>query len=304
MLTSDDPPIPNEKHDRLETRPGPAVLIRRVIAPVRHAVAFVPTLGRRIIRVDDEPSRWQLAGIWTSGSAIVAGTGLTVAAVIGGAPPALTQQLDRLSVLPGLSGGHSDAAPAMSADNAKRDTARTSSGGTKRDRTSAEDSGSSSYGGYSGVPGVPAGASFPDDVVLPGLPAARDGAPRPGTSHTGPPAGGSGSTAPAPGDSSSAPTDDPPPVVDPTETAPPVVDPTETAPPVVDPTETAPDPTPTDTPPADPPADPPPADPPQGDPVADPAPADNAVDSPPADPAPAHDPQGATPVTPDPTAAP
>src|SRR4051812_20782481 len=113
MLTNEDPPVSGETtHDRLEILPGPATLRARIVAPARWAAAFVPALGRRLVRVDDEPSRWQLAGMWTAGSAIVAGTGLAVAAVLGGAPPALTQQFDRLSVLPGLNEHGGGDAPA------------------------------------------------------------------------------------------------------------------------------------------------------------------------------------------------
>src|SRR5215213_651520 len=93
MLTSDDPLV-HDKYDppleHIEILPGPATLVARVVEPLRRMVALVPELGRRIVRVDDEPSRWQLAGMWATGSAIVAGTGLAVAAVLGGAPPALT----------------------------------------------------------------------------------------------------------------------------------------------------------------------------------------------------------------------
>src|SRR4051812_12179765 len=112
MLTNDDPPVSGETtQDRLKILPGPGTLAGRLVAPARRAGAFLPALGRRLVRVDDEPSRWQLAGMWTAGSAIVAGTGLAVAAVLGAAPPALTQQFDRLSVLPGLNEHGGEDAP-------------------------------------------------------------------------------------------------------------------------------------------------------------------------------------------------
>ena len=92
MLTSDDPPIPGDKPELVRILPGPATTVGRATAPLRRLVGVVPAIGRRIVRVDaDQPSRWQLVGMWTSGSAIVAATGLAVATVLGGAPSALTQ---------------------------------------------------------------------------------------------------------------------------------------------------------------------------------------------------------------------
>jgi hypothetical protein len=109
-LTSDDPPVPNDKPELVRILPGPATAAGRPAAPLRRLVALVPALGRRLVRVDDEPTRWQLVGLWATGSAIVAGTGLAVATILGGAPPALTQPFERLSVLPGISTGSSSGA--------------------------------------------------------------------------------------------------------------------------------------------------------------------------------------------------
>ncbi|HEV7654029.1 MAG TPA: hypothetical protein VGP36_04715 [Mycobacteriales bacterium] len=283
MLTSDDPPVQDEKLDRLEILPGPATALGRVLAPFQHGLAFVPAIGRRIVRVDDEPSRWQLAGMWTTGTAIVAGAGLAVAAALGGAPAGITQQIDRLAVLPGLAGpqsADSDQAPAPAADKAKGDpatvrtNARTSSGSLSGSSRTSSYSGS----GYSLVPGVPGGADLPDEVVVAAGGAPVAGAPRPG--NPAPPAGGTTTTAnPAPpATQNPAPpveTTDPAPPVETTDPAPPV-DTTDPAPPV-ETTDPAPPVDTTD--PAPPPDNPPTADPPQEDPTqADPAP------DPPADP--------------------
>ena len=73
MLTSDDPPIAGDKPELVRILPGPATTVGRATAPLRRVVGLVPAIGRRIVRVDDEPSRWQLVGMWTSGSAIVTG---------------------------------------------------------------------------------------------------------------------------------------------------------------------------------------------------------------------------------------
>ena len=145
MLTSDDPPVRDKYNaplEHVEILPRPATLVGRVVSAWRRVAEFIPSLGRRIVRVDDEPSRWQLAGMWTSGSAIVAGTGLAVAAVLGGAPPALTQQFDRLSVLPGLNedSSGSEPAPDKAAVSSRDSSSRSASGpgsGPVRDRASA-----------------------------------------------------------------------------------------------------------------------------------------------------------------------
>ena len=318
MLTSDDPPI-QEKPELVQILPGPATAVGPATASLRRLVYSVPSIGRRIVRVNDEPSRWQLVGMWTSGSAIVAATGLAIAAVLGGAPPALTQPFERLAVLPGIVGPKSDEAPPSSSDAkpATRHQASDSSGSS---------SGSSSYGYSGGSSGGSSSSSavyYPEDLV-PGRPAvpgvASAGAPLPGghtsagtttSGRTGgnpaPPAGG-GTTAPAPG-----PTTAPPPVTDPTEgptdpgtpptdPSPPTEGPTDPAPPTEEPTDPTPpvDPPPVDPPPVDPtPADPtaesPPDTPPNDPPADDPSPADPTQDQPVDPPAPTPDTPPATP---------
>jgi len=102
MLTSDDPPVPGDKPELVRILPGPATPVGRATVPLRRLVGVVPAIGRRIVRVDaDQPSRWQLVGMWTSGSAIVAATALAVATVVGGAPSVLTQPFEQLAGLPG-----------------------------------------------------------------------------------------------------------------------------------------------------------------------------------------------------------
>jgi hypothetical protein len=306
MLTSDDPPIQDDKRAPVRILPGPATPVGRATAPLRRLVAVVPGIGRRIVRVDDEPSRWQLVGMWTTGSAIVAATGLAVAAVLGGAPPALTQPFERLSVLPGIVGERSEPDSVTSADKADggpADPAGPSSDGRER----LSDGASQSYtGGYSGGSGS---VTYPEDL-LPGRPIVRSSGGTSGSSAGGPsspgrpapPAtGGTGSAAPS--DPTTAPPDDPPPpVTDPTESPTDPAPPDDPAPPTEDPTDPAPpddpqppaDPTPEsppDTPPADPPAADPPADPGAADPPADPGAADppaqdQPVDIPPTGPTP------------------
>lgn len=278
MLTSDDPPIPGDKPELVRILPGPATTVGRATAPLRRLVGVVPAIGRRIVRVDaDQPSRWQVVGMWTSGSAIVAATGLAVATVLGGAPSALTQPFHQLTGLPGIGNEHSQSDAVSSTDkaaavDAKRATGpgRGSSGGSP-----------SATGGYSG--GSAASVVYPDDLVpgraaVPGVPSAgapsggtpAAGAPSTGTPVT-PPAGGGGTTVPAPptSDPTTAPTTDPPVVTDPTQepTDPgtPTEDPTD-PPPTVDPTPV--DPTPETTP-AAPPDQPPADDPPVADPTQD-----------------------------------
>jgi hypothetical protein len=310
MLTSDDPPIQNEKPELVQILPGPATVVGRATAPLRRLVGFVPSIGRRIVRVDDEPSRWQLVGMWTSGSAIVAATGLAIAAVLGGAPPALTQPFERLAVLPGIVGPHtqSDEAPPSSSEAKPAPRHQASD-------TSRHASGSSSYGYSGGSSGgsSPSAVYYPEDLV-PGRPAvlgvASAGAPLTG-GHTStgtttggqtggnpaPPAGG-GTTAPAPD-----PTTAPPPVTDPTEgptdpgtpptdPGPPTEDPTDPAPPTEEPTDPAP---PVDPPPADPTPESPPDTPPNDPPANDPTPADPTQDQPVDPPAPTPETPPATP---------
>src|SRR3954447_14215613 len=105
-LPSADPPPPSAQPAPVRILPGPATAVGRATAPLRRLVEVVPAIGRRIVRVDDQPSRWQLIGMWSTGSAIVAATGLAVAAVLGSGPPALTQPFQRLAVLPGIIGEH------------------------------------------------------------------------------------------------------------------------------------------------------------------------------------------------------
>ena len=119
MLTSDDPPIPGDKPELVRILPGPATTVGRATAPLRRLVGVVPAIGRRIVRVDaDQPSRWQVVGMWTSGSAIVAATGLAVATVLGGAPSALTQPFHQLTGLPGIGNEHSQSDAVSSTDKA------------------------------------------------------------------------------------------------------------------------------------------------------------------------------------------
>jgi hypothetical protein len=288
-LTSDDPPVPTDKPELVRILPGPATAAGRAAAPLRRLAALVPALGRRLVRVDDEPTRWQLVGMWATGSAIVAGTGLAVATVLGGAPPALTQPFERLSVLPGISDSHSDQT-VTSADKASTD------GHSAPDRQRAVDSrpGGSSSDGYSGSSGsvdsvgsYPA-APYPEDLV-PGRPIVRttgtagssstgssSGAVPPATGVPAPPVGGATTTPPA--------TEPPPPVTDPTAEPPatPTVEPLPTDPAPTDPAPTD-DPTPPDTTPVDPPVQSPTYQP-------DSSPADPPVaETPPADPTPTAD---------------
>ena len=284
MLTSDDPPIPTDKPELVRILPGPATAVGRATAPLRRLVGFVPSIGGRIVRVDDEPSRWQLIGMWTTGSAIVAASGLAVAAVLGGAPPALTQPFERLAVLPGIVGAPSQSDAVSPTSSGGKAAARHDVSGTSR-----HSSGSSGYSGYSG--GSSGGSSatvvYPEDLVpgraaVPGVSSAgasSSGGASAGTS-AGAPGGGQtgGNPAPPPAGGTTAPAPDPttapPPVTDPTEvpTDPgtPTVDP---SPPVQDPTDPPVDPSPADpTPessPDSPPAEPPAADPPVADPTQD-----------------------------------
>jgi hypothetical protein len=286
MLTSDDPPVPVDKPELVQILPGPAGAVGRATAPVRRLVEFVPAIGRRIVRVDDEPSRWQLVGMWATGSAIVAATGLAVATVLGGAPPALTQPFERLSVLPGLSSPDEHDQTVTSADKASGDSHRAPA----RDRTSVVDS--RARGSFSTGRDTAAYPSYPEDLV-PGRPLSRtsgsgtvvsgghSAGSGPGVTVPAPPAGGGGGGGAATPPATSPTT---PPASEPTQEptdpgTPPTEDPT---PPPADPTEdpTVPatppdDPPPPDTPPDDPPTDEPaqpPADPPVADAPADPAP--------------------------------
>jgi hypothetical protein len=295
MLTSDDPPIQNDKAARVRIRPGPATPVGRATAPLRRAIGFVPALGRRLIRVGDDPSRLQLIGMWTTGSAIVAGTGLAVAAVLGGAPPALTQPFERLAVLPGIVDGPSHQDDTVSsADKAAPD-------GQAGDRGRISAVSGSNGSSYSGPSAGSRTVVYPEDLI-PGrsiVPQAPSGGG--GTGQPAPPAGGGtgSTTAPAPGDPTPPPTQDPAPPVDP---VPPTDNPTD---PAVDPapTDNPTDPAPTDPPPTEPastdtpPAQPPTTDPPAADPpAADPQAADQPVDTPPAGPAPTPDPGQVTPA--------
>jgi hypothetical protein len=314
MLTSDDPPIQTEKPELVQILPGPATAVGRATAPLRRLVEFVPSIGRRIVRVDDEPSRWQLIGMWTTGSAIVAATGLAVAAVLGGAPPALTQPFERLAVLPGIVGPQSPPDEASPTSSDGKPAARHEASGTSR-HSSGSSSGYSGYG-YSG--GSSGGSSatvvYPEDLVpgraaVPGVSSAgapsasgstgtSAGAPtggQTGGTQAPPPTGG-GTTAPAP-DPTTAPPADPPPVTDPTEEpTDPGTAPTDPTPPTEEPTDPPPavDPTPVDPSPAD----PTPESPPDQTPADDPPPAEPTQDEPVDSPAPTPETSASTPETP------
>ena len=179
MLTSDDPPVPGDKPELVRILAGPATPVGRATAPLRRLVGVVPAIGRRIVRVDaDQPSGWQLVGMWTSGSAIVAATALAVATVVGGAPSVLTQPFEQLAGLPGIGNEHSSPDSVSSSDKAAADTkhgdaARGSSGGSQ-----------STAGGDSG--GSAGSVSYPEDLV-PGRAAV------PGVSSAGSSSGSSGS---------------------------------------------------------------------------------------------------------------
>jgi hypothetical protein len=270
MLTSDDPPIPGDKPELVRILPGPATVVgrataplRRLIrilpgpatvvgratAPLRRLIGIVPAIGRCIVRVaEDDPSRWQRVAMWTSGSAILAATGLAVATVLGGAPAALRQPFEQLTGLPGIGNEQSQPDAVPPAGKAATDS--------KRAAVPARvPGGSQSASGYT------AGRSsvvYPDDLV-PGRPvvpgassaaASSGGAPAAGSAGNpaSPPAAGGGTTAPAPPttDPTAAPTV--PPVTDPTgqPTDPgttPTPDPT--TPPTENPTDPAPTPDPT-----------------------------------------------------------
>jgi hypothetical protein len=248
MLTSDDPPIPGDKPELVRVLPGPASAVGRATAPLRQLIGTVPAIGQRIVRVaDDHPSRWQLVGIWTSGSAIVAATGLAVATVLGGAPSALTQPFEKLTGLPGIGNEHSESDAVSSADKAPVADSKRVAGPA---RTSAGSQSATGYtvGGYSGGSSV----VYPEDLVpgraaVPGVPSA--GAPSGGTvvstsrDPVAAPVGGGGTTAPATTDPTTAPPAVPP-VTDPTD---PGTTPTEdpTTAPTEDPTDPAPTPEPT-----------------------------------------------------------
>ena len=129
MLASDDPPIPGDKPELVRILPGPATTVGRATAPLRRLAGVVPAIGRRMVRVDaDQPSRWQVAGMWTSGSAIVAATGLAVATVLGGAPSALTQPFHQLTGLPGIGNEHSQSDAVSSTDKAAASDAKRATG--------------------------------------------------------------------------------------------------------------------------------------------------------------------------------
>jgi hypothetical protein len=293
MLTSDDPPVPADKPELVRILPGAATTVGRAAAPLRNLVGLVPAIGRRIVRVDaDQPSRWQLAGMWASGSAIVAATALAVATVVGGAPAVLTQPFEQLKGLPGIGNERSEPDAVSSADkaagsDAKPDgSARGSDGGSQ-----------STADGYSG--GSAGSVVYPEDLVpgraaVAGVSSAGSSSggssgsssgSSSGGSSTGSPTtpGGGGTTSPPASQPTSAPTTQPP------TTQPPTTDPT------TDPT------TPTDpgTPTEDP-TDSPTTDPPTAEPTPDPT-------APPPDQPPADDPpveQSTVTPTPDPTSPP
>ena len=185
MLTSDDPPVPGDKPELVRILPGPATPVGRATAPLRRLVGVVPAIGRRIVRVDaDQPSRWQMVGMWTSGSAIVAATALAVATVVGGAPSVLTQPFEQLAGLPGIGNEHSQPDSVTSAEKASAADAKHGGGDASR----GSDGGSqSTTGGYSG--GESAGSVvYPEDLI-PGRAAV------PGLSSAGSSSGTSGGTA-------------------------------------------------------------------------------------------------------------
>lgn len=304
MLSSDDPPERPEKPAQI--LPGPGSLVRRTLRPayraavglgravpaLGRAAAVVPAIGRRL--GIDHPNSRQRAGIWATGTAVVAATGLAVAAALGGAPAVVSQQFDRLSVLPGLGDASQDAEGSgvpvddVTGEPATRADGRVAGPADARSGSSSTTGGSATSYGYS-LPGVPAGAPLPAGVTgattvptaggpgVPAMPApVRTTRPAPGVT-TAP--GGGTTTAPPPVDPTADPTVPP---VDPT-TDPPV----EPTTPPVEPTTPPPpeDTTPPDSPPTvDPPADDPPADEPVADPPADDPPAEGNTPSPDAQP--------------------
>src|SRR6185437_13916085 len=171
MLTSDDPPVPGDKPELVRILAGPATPVGRATAPLRRLVGVVPAIGRRLVRVDaDQPSRWQVVGMWTSGSAIVAATALAVAGVLGGAPAGLTQPFEHLTGLPGIGNEQPQPGAGSSSEKASTADAKRSAGPGR-----SSSGGSSATGGYSG--GSAATVVYPVDLVpgrpaVPGMPSA------------------------------------------------------------------------------------------------------------------------------------
>lgn len=298
MLSSDDPPERPEKPAQI--LPGPGSLVRRTLRPayrtavglgravpaLGRAAAVVPAVGRRL--GIDYPNSRQRAGIWATGAAVLTATGLAVAAAVGGAPTVVSQQFDRLSVLPGLGDASDDAEGAgvpvddVTGQPASRANGRVAGPADARSGSSSTTGRSTTSYGYS-LPGVPAGAPLPADVtgattaeppaVGPGVPAVpapvRTTRPAPGVTT----APGGGTTTAPPADPTVDPTVPPvePTTVPPVEPTTPPVEPT--TPPTTPPTEPPPpeNTTPPDSPPTvDPPADDPPVvEPPAEDPPAE-----------------------------------
>jgi hypothetical protein len=64
-----------------------------------------PAGAGRAAGSSDNPAGWRLAGVWALGVAVVACSGLAVAALLGAGPPSLTGGIERMVIFPGLGGG-------------------------------------------------------------------------------------------------------------------------------------------------------------------------------------------------------